>query len=368
MSNVLPQASRQFGLIPASGLPFPVRALGTCVAVVLACCGCGTSDYGSRVQKNLDGLLVGSVFTNLYDQPTQIPDTPVQIRLPKLVGSDARAFNDKSPGVDPRQLQPPGMKLPGLKVTYEMQATSDSEGPLNYYLYLGAFRPGESVPGGSTLADAVQKQLATAFPSAGAAQWTDVECLTPNLNKIAWKQIHVSGDQEFGAAHPGSSKRRPANWSCSSTRPTATACWWAGGCRRRSTSRSRPRICPSRWAAPSISAQRRSHDLAIPKGSGVSFGQPANLSGSSLAEKDSRPSSLVWRVSGTFGCRCVNHWNTCGQPKVPDTPVGGMARAGRIQRLMLDFCLEPSDGSWYKPALTSRIQARLRKQGFRTRS
>jgi hypothetical protein len=211
MFKVPPPVFHRFSPSPASGFPFRIRALGTYITVVLACGGCGTGEYGSRVDKNLDSLLVGSMFTNLYDQASPIPETPIQMRLPKLVASDARAFNDRSPGVDPRQLQPPGMKLPGLKVTYEMQATSDSEGPLNYYLYLGALRPGEAVPGGATLAEAVQKQLAAAFPSAGAAQWTDVDCLRPDFNRIVWKRIQVDGEQEFGAGAPGQFKKTPGN-------------------------------------------------------------------------------------------------------------------------------------------------------------
>jgi hypothetical protein len=179
--------------------------------------GCGTAEYERRIKENLDNQLVESVFTDLYDKAEPIPGTNVQLRIPKYITREtAKAFNEISPDpsgagkIDPRRVQPPSMKLPGLKVTYEMTVADAPGGPLSYYLYLGAMAPGEAVPGGGTLADSLQQQLMTAFPASDPKpQWIDVEFLTPSTAKIAWKRIQANGDQEFSTGVSGEFKSVP---------------------------------------------------------------------------------------------------------------------------------------------------------------
>ena len=179
--------------------------------------GCGTADYERRVKDFLDNQLVESVFTDLHEKPVPIAGTTVQLRIPKnITPQSAKAFNESSPDpsgvgkVDLRRVQPPFMKLPGLKATYEMNPPGDAGDPLCYYLYLGALAPGQAVPGGGTLANSLQEQLSTAFPaSEPKPQWSDVECLTPSTARIVWKRIQASGDQEFSTGNAGEFKSAP---------------------------------------------------------------------------------------------------------------------------------------------------------------
>jgi len=180
-----------------------------------AAIGCGTAEYERRVKHYTDNQLVESVFTDLFDEPVKVAGTPVKIRFPKSLGQ-AKAFDESSPDpsgagkIDPRRLQPPFMKLPGLKATYEMTVADAPGGPLTYYLYLGALPAGAPVPGGGALATALQQQLTTAFPaSEPKPEWKDIDCLTPTTAHLAWKRIQATGEQEFSTGNPGEFKKVP---------------------------------------------------------------------------------------------------------------------------------------------------------------
>ena len=191
---------------------------GHCFCLILltaVAAGCGTAEYERRVKEYTNAQPVDSVFTDLYDKPSPIPGSTVQLRLPKNL-DQAKAFNESSPDpsgtgkIDARRVQPPFMKLSGLKATYEMLVPGDAGGPLCYYLYLAALAAGEPPAGGAALTDSLQQQLTAAFPAANPKlQWTDVACQTPSAAKIAWKRIQVSGDQEFSTGNSGQFKNVP---------------------------------------------------------------------------------------------------------------------------------------------------------------
>ena len=179
--------------------------------------GCGTAEYERRVKDYQDNQLVESVFTDLYEKPEPIPGTTVQLRIPKTITSEsAKVFNESSldPSgvgkIDPRRVQPPFVKLPGLKATYEMTVADAQGGPLSYYLYLVALPSGSPIPGGGTLTDNLQQQLTTAFPAAEPKpEWIEVECLTPSAARIPWKRVQVDGEQEFSTGNSGEFRSVP---------------------------------------------------------------------------------------------------------------------------------------------------------------
>jgi hypothetical protein len=165
-------------------------------ALVLACAGCGVSQYNSLIGQRLAALRSASKFEGLY-APTQIPGTPFSIRVPQAFEHSYEpnsSHEDDGGPISPDRLQPPFLKLPGLKVTYEGKATSSAGASLPFYCYL-AVQP--SQPGGvDKLVGQLEGQLKEKFPKAVGA-WQPVDAETPEGRNVHWRSLRIEADQQF---------------------------------------------------------------------------------------------------------------------------------------------------------------------------
>ena len=96
--------------------------------------------------------------------------TNVTLRLPKIVDGNAKAYNDQSAEpngqgpVNPGRLNPPFLKIPGLRVTYEMIGMDmKANQGASIYLYLAALPAADAVVDGKPVEEWIQTQLATTF-------------------------------------------------------------------------------------------------------------------------------------------------------------------------------------------------------------
>jgi hypothetical protein len=171
---------------------FAVAALALLAPVVS---GCGTSNYNALMNRRLGALRAGVKFQGLY-APTDLPGTPLSIRLPFEFNTSYQAnssHDDDGAVINPDRLQPPFMKLPGLKLCYEATSVSGQE-TLPFYCYLAAVpaRAGDA----DKLAAQLLSQLKAAFPNA-PERWEPEDAPTPEGYNIHWRKIRVEGDQSF---------------------------------------------------------------------------------------------------------------------------------------------------------------------------
>lgn len=162
--------------------------------------GCGRGAYESRLEGNLGYLRAAALFSDVHDAATTLPGTPVTVRLPKFVNNEAKAYAEQAgDGGDPLRVQPPFMKLPGLRVTYEIPNGDPATGQrVLDYCYLGAVPAGEAAVGGKPLEAFVAESLTAAFPNSPTPPaWSDVSCPNPNGVARTWQMIGASGGQTF---------------------------------------------------------------------------------------------------------------------------------------------------------------------------
>lgn len=185
--------------------------LGAICLALLPAAGCGTSAYMDRLTKGLEVVQTAAMFQVLAPAPVEIPGTPFTYKLPTYVDGSAKAYNEQSAEpngqgpVKPERLQPPFLKLPGLKMCYEMMGRSaDNTFESPYYLYVAAVPAGEMASDGKSIEDSIQAQLAAAFKS--QPQWQETNCPVQNGPMVPWRRIIVTGEQPFldtnGTAKP----------------------------------------------------------------------------------------------------------------------------------------------------------------------
>ncbi|MEX0678220.1 MAG: hypothetical protein WD063_14160 [Pirellulales bacterium] len=170
-------------------------ALGACAGLMVLLAGCGISRYDSLLEHRVASLRGEARFRHLY-AATQLPGTPISIRLP-MVFKDSYQENSahKEDGavISPDRLQPPFLKLPGFKLCYE--GTNDTGGArLPFYCYLAALpaRPGDA----DKLASQLQAQLKKSFPQT-PDEWQAVDANSPSGFSVHWRKIRVEGEQPF---------------------------------------------------------------------------------------------------------------------------------------------------------------------------
>src|SRR5580700_1850610 len=96
-------------------------ALVAWAGLLVALGGCGTADYERLLTKRLNDLRSAEPFRTLFG-PTELPDTPVKIRVPMAFKT---SYMENSPHpedgakISPDRAQPPFLPLPGFKLCYE---------------------------------------------------------------------------------------------------------------------------------------------------------------------------------------------------------------------------------------------------------
>ena len=156
--------------------------------------GCGTSDYEQLVKQREDRLRGLAPFKALFG-PTELPDTPIRIRVPMIFTNsylENSAHPEDGARISPDRFQPPFLPLPGAKVCYESHLLGAKLLP--YYCYLAAVpaQPGDA----DKLADQLLTKLKEKFKETPEA-WEAVDAVMPSTKSIQWKKIRVTADQPF---------------------------------------------------------------------------------------------------------------------------------------------------------------------------
>lgn len=145
------------------------------------------------MKNRMGALQTSAPFKKLFGA-SELPGTPVRVRVPQLFTA---SYAENSPHPDdenaikPERLQPPFVKLPGFKLSYESTAQG-AEGVLPFYCYLSAFQggPQQAVTVEGEIRAALNKEFASGV-------WEDVTVQSPNGEDVAWKKISVAGEMLF---------------------------------------------------------------------------------------------------------------------------------------------------------------------------
>jgi hypothetical protein len=195
-----------FARVPAS-IARPILV----AASVLFLSGCGTRAYEERVDKGMASLRTAQQYLGISPGAVEIPGTGFMIRLPKFIDGGAKAYNEQSAEpngqgiVNPERLNPPFLKIPGLRVCYEVFGfDAETNESLSVYCYQAVLPAADAVVEGKPIEEWIQTQLAKVFGD--SAQWTDVKLPTQAGPQVDWRQINVKGMQNFftqsGAVKP----------------------------------------------------------------------------------------------------------------------------------------------------------------------
>jgi hypothetical protein len=187
---------------------------------ILLLAGCGTSAYEATMAKTLSEANRLTPFATLYDQPITIPETGVQIRIPKLFDSNSASYapgatsvRDSPPEgekvVDPKRLHPSFLTIPSLKTTYEAyMPTGNTSIPM--YCYLAVQKKAVLGPEvAQKLQDDLIAQLKAKFAGKDP-KWEEVTATSPELTPegspktLAWKKLAIKAPQDFDTGTPGS--------------------------------------------------------------------------------------------------------------------------------------------------------------------
>lgn len=169
---------------------------------MLALASCGTSEYERRLNSlglaaAKQGATVASFNTLLYQRgPIAANETP-SIRVPQMLAYPyvSGAIDDQFGGkpIQPTELQPAGMQIPGFKATWRGYRSSSQGVSWPVYLYLAQQKVGAGPP----LADALMAQLNKAFPGK-ATPWTDIAFIGEDgVSQVPWKTTQVQGEMSF---------------------------------------------------------------------------------------------------------------------------------------------------------------------------
>ncbi|MBI3837359.1 MAG: hypothetical protein HY288_05430 [Planctomycetia bacterium] len=171
----------------------PALVAWACFFVAVA--GCGTADYESLLNRQLNDIRAGAPFRTLFG-PTELSDTPIKIRVPmafKHSYMENSSHPDDGAKISPDRVQPPFLPLPGFKLCYESQV-ENVEGRPPFYCYLAAIpsKPGDA----QKLAADLQAKLKAKFNDTPDA-WEELDANTPQNKGLPWKKIRVTGEQPF---------------------------------------------------------------------------------------------------------------------------------------------------------------------------
>jgi hypothetical protein len=168
--------------------------LGASFLALLA--GCGVSEYKKLLGARQDILRTSAPFRILF-LPTQLPGTPLKIRVPMIFKqsyTEDSKHSEDGAKIKPDRLQPPFLQLPGFKFCYEGHATDPNVGRLPYYCYVAAI---PSKPGDAEKLEAeLQGKLKSKLKETPDA-WEPVDAYSPNGKGTPWKKIRVVAEQPF---------------------------------------------------------------------------------------------------------------------------------------------------------------------------
>ena len=163
--------------------------------------GCGGSKYNAALNERLGDLKREAPFNSL-SAPTEIPGTPVMIRIPKDLSRYATLDTPDSTSptgkISPERVKFSMLKLPGVYCVYDAETplaepNNGSKAPMACQI---AVIP-KSAPEAAALPGMLDAGLKMAFPGQAVA-WEPVEVDTPGgANRIKWNMIHAEPEILF---------------------------------------------------------------------------------------------------------------------------------------------------------------------------
>lgn len=166
---------------------------GLVASGLVVVCGCGKAEYERRVFANS-----GGPNAEILGPAVQIPGTQIMVQLPRTINENAKAYVEGAQepnGVDivkPERLNPPFMKIPGLRICYEVQIEDQlSRTKLPIYWYLGVLTSQDPpLPDGKT----IDQYAVDAIAAAGKGQATTEPLAVGNTT---WSKLTFTGQQVF---------------------------------------------------------------------------------------------------------------------------------------------------------------------------
>lgn len=173
--------------------------------------GCGKADYEAAMESQATNLAFGSRFIdNLHIDAEEVLDRVAELRLPSFMDdekimlrmTDKNQYNELR---NPDRIQPPGMRIPGFKKSYEKLVDvggRDGEAVYWYFAATDASQPAKS------LEQQLRRDAAKTAPKSKPS-FRDVSLDTPDRGTIKFRKLSVKGSQLFNtdARSPQLTKR-----------------------------------------------------------------------------------------------------------------------------------------------------------------
>jgi len=232
MSTIEPNKSDvRWSMPPAKRRPLRFLLI---IVLVLSAAGCGVGEYEKRMAAGKQELAASSVY-NQMTPPVAIGDTPVKIRVPKQIAEPAAGDADgedtgdtdtdgsTDPSADGEEnatgdqppeseqqfagpggeqfapeeiIQPLGVAVPGLRLTYEGHVTDSAGGRIPYYLYLAAADKRQRSRRAADLTTTIGYNLRSKFPEASTV-WQPFQATTPDGGGMLWQRLRLEQPQGF---------------------------------------------------------------------------------------------------------------------------------------------------------------------------
>ena len=160
--------------------------------------GCGQGEYEAAMNDSIKGIAFDSNFIQgLSADPAEIIKDVAELRLPAFIDNFATSLTMTSKDnagdlIDPRRVQPPGIKIPGFRFSYEkfeQLGGRNTDQPL--YVYFG------SRPGNEPIKSVTGPILQGARKIRKNINWTTEELDTPDRGRLKFQKLSVKGIQDF---------------------------------------------------------------------------------------------------------------------------------------------------------------------------
>jgi hypothetical protein len=171
-------------------LPF-LSTIAALLVALPAVTGCGSGSYNEKMDRRISELKREAPFTAL-SAPTEIPGTPVTLRVPKILSRfatlDTEDPSSPTKKISPERVKPMMLKVPGVFCVYDGEAELPENKKAPMACQIAVLSKAE--PQVAALPAMLDAGVKMAFPGK-SLEWEMVNAETP------WKMIRLEGDQLF---------------------------------------------------------------------------------------------------------------------------------------------------------------------------
>lgn len=203
------------------------------VASLSALCGCGQAEYERRMGETEARIRQASKFLPLSLNRSEFD--PFTIRLPStFAGNNAVRFTPSSPDpygssndISPDLLQPPQVKLPGIRMVLQTMGSDSMGVQYPYFCYVAVVdapaagsepaeppadqtkappaakdekEPAAAEKPAPSLEEQLLAEVQKAFPTKPGLEpiaWRDELAETPDKKELKWRRLSATGEQSF---------------------------------------------------------------------------------------------------------------------------------------------------------------------------